>query len=249
MKSIWHGVLLSFSYFSILPIGLKKMAMNKKIYASLLVAFPFVGFAIAFLSVLLFTVLKDFMPTMYCAIVSACFYLVLYGFLHLEALSDVIDGYFASLSGKNVYEIMKEPQVGALGAIGTAVFVLLKVSVIVFLLTQSKEELFLAAVLFSRLGLIFGVFAFDFHKNSSFALHLKETTSFKLVALAFVGYMLLCYFVLDVKAVLLFSFVAVFMMALILYALKKKFGFLNGDCLGASLEKTEWVLLNLGLFL
>jgi adenosylcobinamide-GDP ribazoletransferase len=80
-------------------------------------------------------------------------------------------------------------------------------------------------------------------------LHLKEAASFKLVALAFVGYMVLSYFVLDVKAVLLFSLVTLFMVALILYTLKKKFGFLNGDCLGASLEKTEWILLNLGLLL
>ena len=223
--------------------------MNKKVYASLLLAFPFVGFTIAFLSVLLFTVLKDFMPTMYCAIVSACFYLVLYGFLHLEALSDVIDGYFASLSHKDAYEIMKEPHIGALGAIGTFVFVLLKVAVIAFLLMESKEEFFLASVIFSRLGLILGLFAFEFHKNSSFALQLKHVASFTLVAVAFSAYMLFSYFVLDVKWVLLFSFVTLFVVALVLYALKKKFGFLNGDCLGASLEKTEWILLNLGLLL
>lgn len=223
--------------------------MNKKVYASLLLAFPFVGFAIAFLSVLLFMVLKDFMPLVYCAILCACVYLVLYGFLHLEALSDVIDGYFASLSGKDVYEIMKEPHVGALGAIGTFVFVLLKVAVIAFLLMESKEEFFLASVIFSRLGLIFALFAFEFHKNSSFALQLKHVASFTLVAVAFSAYMLFSYFVLDVKWVLLFSFVTLFVVALVLYALKKKFGFLNGDCLGASLEKTEWILLNLGLLL
>lgn len=223
--------------------------MNKKVYASLLLAFPFVGFVIAFLSVLLFMVLKDVMPLMYCAILCACVYLVLYGFLHLEALSDVIDGYFASLSGKDVYEVMKEPQVGALGAIGTFVFVLLKVAVIAFLLMESKEEFFLASVIFSRLGLIFGLFAFEFHKNSSFALRLKHVASFTLVAVAFSVYMLFSYFVLDVKLVLLFSFVTLFVVALVLYVLKKKFGFLNGDCLGATLEKTEWILLNLGLLL
>ncbi|MFA7091338.1 MAG: adenosylcobinamide-GDP ribazoletransferase [Arcobacteraceae bacterium] len=249
MKSIWHGIVLSFSYFSILPVRLKSNASNAKVYTSLLLVFPFVGFAIAFLSVLLFMVLKDYMPMVYCAILCACIYLVLYGFLHLEALSDVIDGYFAFLSGKNAYEIMKEPHVGALGAIGTFVFVLLKVSVIAFLLMESKEEFFLASVIFSRLGLIFGLFAFEFHKNSSFALQLKQVASFTFVAVAFSTYMLFSYFVLDVKMVLLFSFVTLFVVALVLYALKKKFGFLNGDCLGATLEKTEWILLNLGLLI
>ena len=80
-------------------------------------------------------------------------------------------------------------------------------------------------------------------------MQLKQVASFALVAVAFSGYMLFSYFVLDVKMVLLFSFVTLFVVALVLYALKKKFGFLNGDCLGATLEKTEWILLNLGLLI
>jgi adenosylcobinamide-GDP ribazoletransferase len=249
MKSIWHGVLLSFSYFSILPIRLKNRAMNRKVYASLLLTFPFVGFSIAFLSVLLFMVLKDFMPLGYCAILCACVYLCLYGFLHLEALCDVIDGYFASLSGKNIYEIMKDPHVGAVGAIGTFVFVLMKVAVIAFLLIESKEEIFLTAVIFSRLGLIFGLFAFSFHEKSTFALQLKSSASVQLVLLSFIAYGILSYFVLDFKSVLLFALISIATISWILYVLKKKFGFLNGDCLGASLEKTEFILLNVGLML
>jgi adenosylcobinamide-GDP ribazoletransferase len=249
MKTILNGIFLSFSYFSILPIRVGSLTSSKKLYASLLLSFPFVGFVIAFISVALFVFLKAFMPVMYCAIVCACVYLILYGFLHLEALSDVIDGYFASLSGKNVYEIMKEPHVGALGAIGTFVFVLLKVSVIVFLFTQSKEQFFLAAVIFSRLGLIFGLFAFNFHPKSTFALQLKSSATLSLVIGAFLCYMGFSYFILDVKLVLLFSFATIGMISLSLYVLRKKFNFLNGDCLGASLEKTEFVLLNLGLML
>ena len=249
MKSIWHGVLLSFSYFSILPIHLKNRAMNRKVYASLLWTFPFVGFAIAFLSVLLFMVLKDFMPLGYGAILCACVYLCLYGFLHLEALCDVIDGYFASLSGKNIYEIMKDPHMGAVGAIGTFVFVILKVAVISFLLIESKEEIFLTAVMFSRLGLIFGLFAFSFHAKSTFALQLKSSTSVQLVLLSFIAYGILSYFVLDFKSVLLFALISIATISWVLYVLKKKFGFLNGDCLGASLEKTEFILLNVGLML
>lgn len=249
MKAILNGVLLSFSYFSVLPIPLKTVTLSKKTYSSLLVALPLVGFVIAFLSVLLFIFLKDFMPLTYCAILSACFYLYLYGFLHLEALCDVIDGYFASLSNKDVYAIMKEPHVGAVGAIGTFVFVLLKIVVISYLLIESKEELFLASVIFSRLGLIFGLFAFKFHKKSSFALGLKSAITIKLIVLTFLFYMLFSYFLLDVKIVLLFSLVAVLMTTVILYKLKKIFGFLNGDCLGTSLEKTEFILLNIGLLL
>ncbi len=249
MRTITQGILLSFSYFSVLPVALKALPSSKKLYTSMLASMPFVGFVLAFLSVLCFTILKDFLPLHYCAVVCACLYLCLYGFLHLEALCDVIDGYFASLSGKNIYEIMKDPHIGAVGAIGTFVFVLMKVAVIAFLLIESKEEIFLTAVIFSRLGLIFGLFAFSFHAKSTFALQLKSSASVQLVLLSFIAYGIFSYFVLDFKSVLLFALISIATISWVLYVLKKKFGFLNGDCLGASLEKTEFILLNVGLML
>lgn len=249
MKTFIQGLLLSFSYFTVLPVQLKAIASSKKLYATLLISLPFTGFIIAFITLLSFFFFKEFMPLNYCAILSACIYLCLYGFLHLEALCDVIDGYFASLSGKNVYEIMKDPHIGAVGAIGTFVFVLLKVAVITFLFIESKEEIFLAAVIFSRLGLIFGLFAFSFHTKSTFALQLKSGTSLRLVILTFIGYSVFSYLALDFQSVFLFSLIGIATISLVLYVLKKKFGFLNGDCLGASLEKTELILLNVGLCL
>ena len=90
------------------------------------------GYYYRYLQYLYFLILP--FPILYKAILCAILYLFLYGFLHLEAVCDTIDGYFASLSNKDVYEVMHEPQVGSIGAIGGFCFVLLKVLAISYLL-------------------------------------------------------------------------------------------------------------------
>ncbi|RXJ53774.1 adenosylcobinamide-GDP ribazoletransferase [Candidatus Marinarcus aquaticus] len=249
MRYFLDGIFLSFSYFSILPLGSNIKKMHKMTYDGVLFGLPLVGFIIGLISAASFLFLKGFMPLEYSAIVSACIYLVLYGFLHLEAVCDVVDAWYASLSGKDVYSIMKEPHVGAIGAIATFILVLLKVSVMVTLFLNGLITLALAAMVFSRLGLAFSLNWFKVHKNSTFAQELKKSAKGKLLVVMLIAYMILVYFALNVNAVLLFAVVSIVAFTLILRLLKSKFGFLNGDCLGFTLEVVELILLNIGLML
>lgn len=249
MRFFLDGMLLSFSYFSILPLGAKIRKMHKTIYDGMLFGFPLVGLVIALISVGLFWFLKELLPLEYSAIVSACVYMILYGFLHLEAVCDVIDGWYASLSGKDVYAIMKEPHIGAIGAIGVSVLVILKVAAITTLFINGLEMLFLTAVIFSRLALAFSLNWFKVHKNSTFAQELKKSAKGKLLVVMLLAYTLFVFFGLQVHSVLLFALVALVIFTIVLRILKAKFGFLNGDCLGFSLEIVEFMLFNLGLML
>lgn len=249
MRYFLDGIFLSFSYFSVLPLGSNIKKMHKMTYDGMLFGLPLVGLVIGLISAGLFLFLKGFMPLEYSAIVSACVYLVLYGFLHLEAVCDVVDAWYATLSGKDAYAIMKEPHVGAIGAIATFVLVLLKVSVVATLFYNGLAALVLAAIVFSRLGLAFSLNWFKLHKNSSFAQELKKSAKGKLLVVMLLAYMILVYFALDVSSVVLFAVVSIIAFTLILRILKGKFGFLNGDCLGFTLEVVELILLNIGLML
>jgi adenosylcobinamide-GDP ribazoletransferase len=53
---------------------------------------------------------------------------------------------------------------------------------------------------------------------------------------------------LKISAILLFVLALLFLY-LNLKILNKRFGFVNGDCLGCSIEITELLLLNIGFFL
>lgn len=156
-------------------------------------------------------------------------YLFSYGFLHLEAVCDTIDGYFASLSKKDIYEVMHEPQVGSLGAIGGFSFVLLKVLAISFLLYNQCYISLIIAFILSRMTLLF-VLDLEFHEKSHFIKSLQDSfTTSIVIKLLFLPFNLLS--------------------KLIMKTLKKHIGFLNGDTLGFSIELQEILYLNIAILI
>lgn len=245
--NIIKGFLQSFSFFSILPVGSKEFTPNKEFYNVMLFTMPFVGLVLGLITLLAFTVLQGFFELYYAAFISASIYIALYGFLHLEAVSDVIDAWFASLSGKDASVVMKEPQVGAIGAIGTTVIVLLKIAAITYLLINGNSTAFLAAVVLSRFAGIVGLGVFDFKRGGEYTLKLNESATFGLIFFAAIFYLSLLAFPLHMNHVLLLTLFSILLTLFILYKLDSKFGFINGDCIGFAIVITEIALLNLGL--
>lgn len=225
MKSFVDGLLYGISYFTTLPIKLKKFEADRKFYSGVVYSLPLSGLLLSSITIILFILLP--FPTIYKAIFVAIVYLFLYGFIHLEAVTDTIDGYFASLSGKDVHSIMKEPQIGAIGAIGTFCIVLLKVLAIAYLLYSEMYIFILLAFVLSR-STIFSSLELEFHSKSKFIESLQnsyKTNIFLKTALLPLN---------------LFTKVH-------LTLIKKKLGFLNGDTLGFHIEITELLILNIGI--
>ena len=248
MSAYFNGLLLSLSFFSIIPIKLKNFESSKEVYRGMLFSLPFVGLTLGLLVWGVFSLLSGFLHPLYAAFISGLFYLVLYGFLHLEAVCDVIDAWFAALSGKDIYAIMKEPTIGAIGAIGTFVVILLKVAAIAYLLYAGLIAYFIVTIMLSRLAMLFAINGFSFHEGSFIANSLKKSVTISLVMFGATLYMSIAYvFVgLNLLWILMLSLCVMFLCLIIL---RKKFGFLNGDCLGFSLEMSEVVAMNLILIL
>jgi adenosylcobinamide-GDP ribazoletransferase len=222
-----NGIKYSISYFSILPITIDKFETNKSFYKGVLFGLPLVGLLTAFIAICLFILLP--FPILYKAIFVSILYLFLNGFLHLEAVADTIDGYFASFGNKDIYDVMKDPQVGAIGAIGTFCFVLLKILAISFLLYNEQYFFILFAFVASRSSIFFAL-ELEFHKKSTFIHFLKNA-----IKIPFIFRLLFLPFNILTK--------------LILKRVKKQIGFLNGDTLGFNIELQEIIFLNIGVLL
>jgi len=192
-----------------------------------LFSLPLTGLLLSFLTIFLFLLLP--LPILYKAILCAILYLFSYGFLHLEAVCDTIDGYFASLSKKNVYDVMHEPQVGSIGAIGGFCFVLLKILALAFLLYYESYIIIMVSLILSRSSLFFAL-DLEYHESSKFIKSIQE--SFKS----------------PVWLKILFLPINIFT-KFILRTLQKKLGFINGDTLGFTIEIQEIVYLNIGIIL
>ena len=246
MKNILDAFLFALSYFSIIPAPTKNIEIKDETYKYTLLFLPLVGAILGFLVVGINLFLNQFFNPIYSCFVSAVIYLFLYGFLHLEAVCDVADGWFASYSGKDVYKIMKEPTIGAIGAIYTFCFILLKVAIITYVLYEKEYFLFVIVCVFSRLNLIYLLEYFNFNKNSFLALAFQSSGVFTLKIIALV-YVLIA-FIFGHNALVLFV-LSLLSFYFILKILNNKFGFVNGDCLGFTIEHTELVLLNIALMM
>jgi len=220
-----NGIKYSISYFSILPIKIGKFEANDDFYRGVLFGLPIVGLISAIITILFFVVLP--FPNLYKAILCSILYLFLNGFIHLEGVGDTIDGYFSSFGKKDVYEVMKEPQIGAIGAIGTFCFVLLKVLAISYLLFCEQYLFIVLALVLSRTSIFFAL-DLKFHEESHFIHSLQN----------------------SIKVSMIFKVLFIpidILTKLILKKLKKQLGFINGDTLGFNIEVSEIVLLNIGV--
>lgn len=245
MKNFFEGFVLSLGFFTILTFPYKVKNINSKTYKYLALTLPASGLILGAITVFLYHSLTPFADAIYVGVLVSVIYLFLYGFLHLEAVADVIDAYFASHGGKNAREVIKDSHIGALGAVGTFSFMILKVSAICYLLVEG-DYLGVVAVLFiSRLMAIGAIYSFDFHSESKFIYLLKDAIDKKsLIILAVISLVLLAF--LGNLSLLIFAIVLTY---LIKRWLMRHIGFLNGDGLGFMIELNEIVLLNLLIFL
>ena len=244
MKQILDAFLFALSYFSIIPVPTKNLEIKEETYKYTLFLLPLVGAILALLVIGVNFTLNQLFSPIYSCFVSAVIYLFLYGFLHLEAVCDVADGWFASYSGKDVYKIMKEPTIGAIGAIYTFCFVLLKVAIITYILYEKEYFLFVMVCVFSRLNLIYLLGYFKFSKDSFLSLAFQHGGVLQLKIFALIYLVLAFIFGTNVLLLFILSLASFYF---ILKILNNKFGFVNGDCLGFTLEHTELILLNIGL--
>ncbi len=246
MKQIKNAFFFALSYFSIIPVFIKNMEINNETYKYTLALLPLVGAILASIVIGLNYILVDFFHPLYASFVCAVIYLALYGFIHTEAIIDVVDAWFASYSGKDAYMIMKESTIGAIGALYAFSFVLLKVGIITYVLYEKQYVLFLLVCVFSRLNLIYLLGYFKFSKDSFLSLAFANSGIFQLKLFALIYVIIALFIGTNVLVLFVLSLLSFYF---VLKVLNNKFGFVNGDCLGFTLEHTELILLNIGLLL
>jgi len=172
LKEHYLGLKFMFSYFSILPVRFHSSdnLSTSTVLASMLFFLPLGGMVLGGMSLGIFTLLESL--EWLAAIIAAIAYMMLYGFLHTEAIIDVVDALYAKHSTKDAYEIIKDPTVGAMGVLWAGCLVLLKLAAIIYLLLHGAYALFISVLLISRLGLLLLIFTQEF--RSTFLTQIQE---------------------------------------------------------------------------
>lgn len=240
INDIKLGLKFSVSYFSILPINFKENddLSKKDILNYMLFFFPFVGFILGLITLTILNLTTNL--AWISSIIAAVVYMVLYGFLHTEAILDVVDAIYAKHSNKDAYEVIKDPTVGAMGVLYSMVFVILKISFLVFLFKNHYEFHLLVVLMLSRLMVLYNIKLFDF--KSSFVETLKKSLSSNCLIFSTIFVSILSIFIIGFKFLWIFILSFIFLIVVTNF-LKNKLGFLNGDTIGATLELNELFML------
>ena len=236
MIDIYNGWKLAWSYFTLIPIRFNKNTQfNNIVYRYMLLFFPLTGAFIALVATILYKyILIDL--TWLGALTSASIYMMLYGFLHTEAICDVADAIYAKHSGKDAYEVIKEPTIGAMGLFwGVAIFIL-KLSTIVYLFLNSNPLLLIVVSLSSRLSLLILIKLYKF--RSSFVDILKESLTLSSLVVTIFLYSIALLLIFKIAYLIPFI-IAITISLLSSYIIRDNLGFINGDVLGVSLELSE----------
>jgi len=109
--------------------------------------YPLVGLVIGALTWLAWRGCTVVLPTFVAAALALIVWVALTGGLHLDGLADCCDGLFVSASRERRLEIMRDPHVGAFGAIGLSLILLLKLAALASLTPATSLAILLAASL------------------------------------------------------------------------------------------------------
>lgn len=224
---------LAFNMFTIFPF-FKIHTFDHGINGKSALFYPLIGFIIGSLLYGIYILLESHFPSMHLAVILFALSVLFTGALHLDGLSDTIDGLF--VNKKRALEVMKDSHVGGMGMIFTFVFLVLKLSSFIYLNAWFLLPIIMMA---SRLNATLAIYLFPYISNGVGALVKQELkTSYIVMALLY-------------SSALAFAFGATFciiaallIMLLIGSSLHSRYKGLNGDMYGFIIETSELILLN-----
>lgn len=230
---IFQGFALAFNMLTIVPF-FKVHDYFKGINGYAAMFYPLVGFLLGLFLWKVSLLLTPFMPPLHLGVLIFTLWVTLTGALHLDGLSDTIDGLF--VQKKRALEVMKDSHVGGMGMTFTFLFLALKLST---LLSFEAYALLPIVLMLSRLNATLAIYMGEYVGGGMGRLA-KEELKFWQLALALLYTTLLLFFTHHTELLLL----NVVLLLVTLKFFSSRLGGMSGDVYGFLIEVSELFLLN-----
>jgi len=244
---MFKRILLAIQFLTKLPVIVPGKVDDEDMAGSL-VYYPLVGLLIGGLAAGAYLLLRVTFPVLFSALLTLCFYVYLTGAFHLDGFVDTVDGFYGNRKKEDIFAIMKDSRIGAVGAVWLGLLLIIKAYLFISLAFELVPALILAAVL-SRAGIVLLMRLTPAAKKTSLAAVLCEKNTLLQLSLA-LGFAFGVSIFFGIKGMLMFAVVLAVVLLLAKY-FKNKIGGLTGDTIGFSvefLEITVLILLNMKHF-
>lgn len=235
--------LLAVQFLTIIPVMIRGGVTQKDLGRSM-GYFPLTGLLIAGLLCLIYYCTSVLCPQARAALLAALGVIVTGG-VHLDGWADTCDGFYGQRSKEDRLMIMRDSSVGAMGAAGIVILLLLKYS---FYLNADPDQILKLIIMMcvgSRWTQMFACISAPYARKEGKALAYIEYLSKRSV---FVNAVLICvlfFFLAGIKGLVIFAVTLIYSLLFIRVSLAKIQG-ITGDVIGALSESVEVVVLIAG---
>lgn len=242
-----NSLLSAIRFLTIIPIRTKEEAEEKLSCA--LVYFPAVGFLLGGIlaGLNLFLTFLSFNPILTNTILVVAL-IILTGALHLDGLADTLDAFASGKDREGMLEIMRDPHIGTMGALGLISVILLKIAIVSSLDNNIKNTALIFMCVLSRWSLIAAIYLFSYARNEGKAKAFFGNLTLKELILSTAFTLLFVCMIWRWKGLLVFLVALIFMYLFNRYA-AKRIGGITGDILGATLELNEVFILGASMLM
>jgi adenosylcobinamide-GDP ribazoletransferase len=246
MKAVWHGLLLSVQFLTVIPVR-KQIDWNEATARWSVRMFPLIGALIGSIEAAAYFIFSSFssLSPLFLALSLMWLSIWLAGGLHADGWMDVSDAFFSYRDIKRRQEIMSDSRVGAFAVLSILCLLSFRF-LFVFETIRSHLDIFLISVipLLSRTAmawlLIYGKPAKQTGMAAAFREHAGRYDGYAAIIIG--SCLLACVCMIDVfvlGTVLLLAGGTLFAAFVARLFLEKQFGGITGDTLGAFVEGVE----------
>ncbi len=236
------GFLIALQFLTRIPVNIKDSIEERDLVRSVYF-YPLIGLIIGIILVVINDLLTNYIPSGTRPVILLTALVFLSGGLHLDGFMDTMDGLCSGAPREKALEIMRDSRVGAFGAVGLVVLLLLKLNLLQNFSGDSLRNLLLVMPVLSRFTVVAAMPLADYARTG-FGLGqvLVNKVEWKEVLVTFIFSLAVCILILGLK-----SFVLIMLLFLFLWIwtgyLKSKIGGITGDTLGATIEIAEVLTL------
>lgn len=235
---------VALQFLTILPVDITPK-VSQETFGRSLAWFPIVG-AIIGLALSLNVFLFGILPQMVIAALIMALSVIITGGIHLDGFADTCDGLYGSTAKERALEIMRDSHIGSMAALGIAMLLVLKFSLLASMPQQILWKLLVLMAAFARWSQALSCFLSEYARDDGKARYFIEYATWRELLIG--GAFTLALFLLSMKSQgAIIFFTSLLVISLPIYYIKARIGGMTGDTIGAINEVSEVTVLLFGL--